>query len=410
MPEGHPGIYIEELSFGPKAIEGVSTSVCGFVGPTLAGPTSGPPELLTSLADFERIYGGFANLEFASTDACGGESQINYMAYAARAFFENGGRRLYVARVYESGEAQNGDGVLPSATAYEGVAAEEGATGLEALADVNEISIVAAPGSSARAATLCSEENSERAKWIAQSLIDHCRRLRNRVAVLDSPDQQSPAEVKAFRAEFDSKYGALYYPWVIVPAANGANLKLPPSGFVAGIYARVDEFSGVFKSPANEVIQGLAGLETLLTDKQQAPLNVAGINCLRHFPGRGFLVWGARTMSSDPEWKYVNVRRYLLYLENSIAKGTQWVVFEPNQERVWANVRRAVEDFLQREWRSGALIGSKPEAAYFVRCDRTTMTQNDIDNGRLICVIGVAPVKPAEFVIFRIGQWTADRP
>lgn len=404
MPESFPGVYLEEFGCGPDPIAGVSTSVCGFVGPTVSGPTSGPLELLTSIADFERIYGDFSKLEFAATAATSSESQINYMAYAARAFFENGGRRLYVARIHER------DGRLPSPAAYEGGVDEKGTSGLAALADVKEISIIAAPGYSARSATLSGEENSRRAQRIAQSLIDQCRRLRNRVAVLDSPDLQSPAEVMAFRAEFDSKYGALYYPWVIVRALDGANLTLPPSGFVSGIYARVDEFSGVFKAPANEVIQGLSGLETLLTDTQQAPLNVAGVNCIRHFPGRGFLVWGARTMSSDPEWKYVNVRRYLLYLENSIAEGTQWVVFEPNQERLWSEMRRMVEEFLMREWRAGGLMGATAHEAFFVRCDRTTMTQDDIDNGRLICVVGVAPVKPAEFVIFRIGQWTADRP
>jgi phage tail sheath protein FI len=178
---------------------------------------------------------------------------------------------------------------------------------------------------------------------------------------------------------------------------------------VAGIYARNDTERGVYKAPANEVVTGAIGFETLLNKSQQDVLNPEGVNCFRFFEGRGFRLWGARTISSDPEWKYVNLRRYFAYLERSVDRGTQWAVFEPNGERLWANVRRTVEDFLFNEWQMGALLGDKPEKAYFVRCDRSTMTQNDLDNGRLVCLVGVAPLRPAEFVIFRIGQWTADR-
>jgi hypothetical protein len=185
-------------------------------------------------------------------------------------------------------------------------------------------------------------------------------------------------------------------------------LLLPPSGFVTGIYARSDIARGVFKAPANEVVRGLTKFEININKPRQDVLNPEGINALRFFEGRGNRVWGARTISSDPEWKYVNVRRLFIYLEHSIDKGTQWAVFEPNNERLWANIRSTIEDFLLVQWKQGALMGAKPEQAYFVRCDRTTMTQNDLDNGRLICLIGVAPTYPAEFVIFRIGQWTAD--
>ena len=224
------------------------------------------------------------------------------------------------------------------------------------------------------------------------------------------------AEVRAFRGRFDSTYAALYHPWIITldpleRAAQGApprKLPLPPSGFVCGIYARTDIERGVHKAPANEVVRGLTQFEININKPRQDVLNPEGINALRFFPGRGSRVWGARTMSSDPEWKYVNVRRLFIYLEHSIDKATQWAVFEPNNERLWANIRRTVEDFLLVQWRSGALLGEKPEKAYFVRCDRTTMTQNDLDNGRMICLIGVSPTKPAEFVIFRIGQWTGD--
>jgi hypothetical protein len=185
-------------------------------------------------------------------------------------------------------------------------------------------------------------------------------------------------------------------------------IALPPSGFICGIYARNDIERGVFKAPANEVVRGALRFERDVSFGEQEMLNPLGVNCLRFFPGRGYRVWGARTASSDPEWKYVNIRRYFNYLEASIDRGTQWAVFEPNGERLWANIRTTVSDFLYNEWVTGALLGTRPEEAFFVRCDRSTMTQNDLDNGRLVCLIGVAALKPAEFVIFRIGQKTAD--
>jgi phage tail sheath protein FI len=211
------------------------------------------------------------------------------------------------------------------------------------------------------------------------------------------------------RGRFDSKYGALYYPWVrILDPITRRELNLPPSGFVAGIYARNDVTRAVYKAPANEVVNLALGFERVINKGQQDVLNPEGINCFRFFQGRGYRLWGARTTSSDPEWKYVNLRRYFAYLEHSIDKGTQWAVFEPNGPLLWANVRRTIEDFLLNEWQSGALLGDKPENAYFVRCDRSTMTQNDLDNGRLVVLIGVVALRPAEFVIFRIGQATAD--
>jgi uncharacterized protein len=228
--------------------------------------------------------------------------------------------------------------------------------------------------------------------------------------VLDSGDDQSVAAVRALRGRLDSTYAALYYPWVrILDPVTRQEVNMPPSGFVAGIYARNDTQRAVHKAPANEVVNLALGFEQFINKGQQEVLNPEGINCFRFFEDRGYRLWGARLISSDPEWKHVNLRRYFAYLEHSIDKGTQWAVFEPNGDALWANVRRAISDFLLNEWHSGALAGDKPERAYFVKCDRTTMTQNDIDNGRMVCLIGIAPLYPAEFVIFRIGQWTADR-
>jgi hypothetical protein len=234
--------------------------------------------------------------------------------------------------------------------------------------------------------------------------------MRYRIAVLDSGDGQSVAMVRRMRAAIDSTHAAFYYPWVtVLDPVTQRDIQLPPSGFVCGIYARNDIERAVYKAPANEVVTLAIGFENILNKAQQDVLNPEGVNCFRYFPGRGYRLWGARTATSDPEWKYVSLRRYFAYLEHSVDRGTQWAVFEPNGDRLWANVRRTIEDFLFNEWQSGALLGDKPEKAFFVRCDRTTMTQADLDNGRLVCLVGVAALRPAEYVIFRIGQWTADR-
>jgi len=305
--------------------------------------------------------------------------------------------------------AGGNDGAPLTATEYTGRAelTDPYKTGLASFEDIEDISIVAAPGSTF--GYELSDTSRSNAQAILNTVIAHAARMRYRIAVLDSGNDQSIAAVRTMRARFDSTYAALYYPWVKVrDPITRQDLMLPPSGFVAGIYARNDIERAVWKAPANEVVRGAIGFELMLNRAQQEVLNPEGVNCFRFFEGRGMRLWGARTISSDPEWKYVNIRRYFCYLERSIDKGTQWAVFEPNGERLWANVRRTIEDFLLNEWQSGALLGDRPEKAYFVRCDRSTMTQNDLDNGRLICLIGVAPLKPAEFVIFRIGQWTAD--
>lgn len=567
-----PGVFIEETSFRAKSIEGVPTSVAGFVGACRSGPTTGVPALLTSLAAFERLHGDGQPLAFDDGPV------TNFLWHAVRCFFEQGGTRLHVARVFRpladgsDGRARGAAGDLSLAARHPGVAGnasvrvglklqaprpawagvmagdvmwlaggatpvlgasdlpwgtawqdaegrwhvgsaapaaadvqplvlsvellaadgrvvaswqglspnpargtfslqgdttvpvvvgtdaadglalvralaagldfqtspadlaawrqrfEQGVSvtatlvggndgqapdvpvvaghddppaGLQALAAVDDVSIVAAPGAAWWA---------QDAQAIAAALIAHAERQRYRVAVLDAPPARSLSQVRDFRRGLDSSHAALYHPWIqVVDPLGGPLLSLPPSGAIAGVYARSDVGRGVFRAPANEVLHGVAGFECDINTAQQEVLNPEGINVLREFEGRGRRVWGARTISTDPEWKYVNVRRYFAYLERSLDRGTQWAVFEPNGDALWAQLRAAVGDFLYNEWRHGALLGVKPEEAYFVRCDRSTMTQNDLDNGRLVVLIGVAPLKPAEFVIFRIGQWTADR-
>ncbi|MER6917277.1 phage tail sheath C-terminal domain-containing protein [Streptomyces sp. NPDC000594] len=271
-------------------------------------------------------------------------------------------------------------------------------TGIVALEDIDEVSVCAVPG-----------------VWsgtVESALVTHCELLKDRFAVLDPQDGLDLEGIQAFRERFDTRYAALYYPWLVArdPASN-RDVEVPPSGHLAGIYARVDVERGVHKAPANTVIRGIRatdGIAQDVTRRHQDLLNPKGINALRFFPGLGHRVWGARTLSSDSSWKYINVRRLFLYLEESIDEGTQWVVFEPNDEALWALVRQTVANFLTTVWRSGALAGTTADEAFFVACDRTTMTEDDLANGRLICVIGVAPVYPAEFVIFRIQQQTRE--
>jgi hypothetical protein len=388
-----PGRYVEETSFRSKAIEGVGTSTCAFVGPTLEGPVGRTPEVLTSFEDFERIYGGVQDFAFGSDPLL----NRNYVAHAARSYFENGGARLYVMRVSTPG---SGGGTLPSAQAY--------ADGLGLLPGLEDVSTVACPGYSARAATDY--------QGIQDALLTHVGDPRRyRFGVLDAPPDQTPSAMRNLRASIDSTRAALYYPWVVVSnplagphSAQPAEIAVPPSGFVCGIYARNDVERGVWTAPANAIVRGALRFERNISNGEQKLLNPNGVNCLRDLPGRGLRVWGARTISSDPEWKYVNVRRYFNYLESSVDRGTQWVVFEPNGEMLWAKVRGMITDFLLNQWRSGALLGTRPEEAFFVRCDRTTMTLDDLDNGCLVCLVGVAVVKPAEFVIFRIAQKAAD--
>ena|SRR5271157_2047730 len=269
-------------------------------------------------------------------------------------------------------------------------------TGIQALEDIDNISLCVVPG-----------------MWsttVQSALVNFCETLKDRFAILDPPDGLEIGGIQAFRAPFDSKYAALYYPWLVSrdPSVK-QNVHVAPSAHMAGIYARVDAARGVYKAPANETVNVITNFAQDINQREQDVLNPIGINALRFFPNRGNRVWGARTLSSDTIWKYINVRRIFIYVEKSIQVGTQWVVFEPNDEGTWSRVRQSVTNFLDSFWRSGGLQGTTAKEAFFVACDLgVTMTQDDIDNGRLICQIGIAPVKPAEFVIFQIQQFTQE--
>ncbi|MEU8030961.1 phage tail sheath subtilisin-like domain-containing protein [Streptomyces sp. NPDC049099] len=284
-------------------------------------------------------------------------------------------------------------------------AARTGFAGLEAI---DEITMVAVPD--LMGAYQRGDLDAEGVRTVQLAVISHCEQMGDRVAVLDTPPGLTAQQVRNWRndeAGYDSRYAALYYPWVRAfdPAA-GRNTTVPPSGHVAGVWARSDAERGVHKAPANEVVRGAVDLEIRLGKGEQDLLNPIGVNCVRAFPGRGIRVWGARTLSSDPAWRYLNVRRLFNYLEESILLGTQWVVFEPNDDRLWSSIRRNVTAFLTEEWRRGALFGRTAEEAFYVKCDRDNNPQESIDQGRVVCEIGVSPVKPAEFVVFRLAQFS----
>jgi hypothetical protein len=296
----------------------------------------------------------------------------------------------------------------PKPTDFQGNAVER--TGLDGLEAIDDITMVAVPDLMSTAPGEALDKTMVKA--VQTAMIAHCEKMGDRVAVLDCPPDMLPTEVNEWRMDttgFDSSYAAMYYPWIEVsdPATNKPAL-IPPSGFVAGVWSRNDNTRGVHKAPANEVVRGATGLAYNVTSGEQAILNPNGVNCIRAFPGMGIRVWGARTLSSNPAWRYISIRRLFNYIEKSIERGTQWVVFEPNEPRLWGQVRRDVGAFLTMVWRDGALFGSSPTDAFYVKCDSETNPPESRDMGRLIIEIGVAPVKPAEFVIFRISQWSPE--
>src|ERR1051325_2221534 len=391
-----PGIYIEEISTGPRPIESVGTSTAAFVG--LAPDPNARPHEAVAINNWSQFVKFFAPEGSASTP----------LAHAVFGFFQNGGGRCYVVNVGTDG-ALVGDGHTRK--------------GVELLEEVDEVAIVAAPGLADAASY--------------DTILSHCEKLKDRVAILDSPaeftsiDQlntvaTAPATKKPKKGgatdaapdpvctasglrprSSDGGYGALYFPWIVVrdPFAPQNLVSVPPSGHIAGIYARTDSTRGVHKAPANEAIRGALDLQYRVTREEQGSLNQNGVNCIRFFPNQGIRVWGARTLAdSASEWRYINVRRLFNMIEEAIARGTRWVVFEPNDMSLWKSIRRDVGAFLTLQWRQGALMGATPEEAFFVQCDEETNPPEVIDAGMVITVIGIAPVKPAEFVVFRIGQ------
>ncbi|MFN0192542.1 MAG: phage tail sheath family protein [Aestuariivirga sp.] len=376
-----PGVHVEENGTGHYRIEGVPTATAAFLGETEIGPEA--PTLVTSFAEYTQIFGGLAG-------------NGKFMPHAVAGFFENGGQRLYVCRII----ATPGENA-PSAPGFAGKVNSSLMALLEPA--FGDTALIYAPG-------MTEASNAP----VLQVMIDHCEAHRFRFAVIDSNMNESDLTAIDPRVRLrTTSRAAYYYPWIWVKETrSGVQRLVPPGGHVLGIYARTDAERGVFKAPANEIVRGAIDLEFHIGREQQEILNPRGVNVIRSFPDRGIRVWGARTLSDDPEWKYVNIRRLFIFLEHSIERGTQWVVFEPNGERLWARVTDSIRLFLRSQWQAGALQGATERDAFFIKCDRSTMTQDDIDSGRLIYQIGVAPIRPAEFVVITIRQKTrgADDP
>ncbi len=381
-----PGVYVEEALPTVQPIAGAGTSTAGFIGlvadavvmPPQPGKfntdaeghvtpirytvaPAGVPQLLTSWESFKNHFGDF-------------QAGNLVLAHAVYGFFNNGGTRCWVTRL----TAVNGTTVLPALATFDGI---------------DEIALVAVPGATEEA--------------IQEGVIDHCVKAGDRFAILDGQvtGTFTPAAIQG--ATKNSDHAALYFPRIeVFDPASGNRILVPPSGHIAGIYARTDTERGVHKAPANAPVRGALGLEHRLSRADQAGLNPAGINLIRDLNGN-ITVWGARTLGGDANgaWKYVNVRRLFLFLRESIDEGTQWVVFEPNDSSLWAKINRNVTAFLTNVWRSGALFGNSPAEAFYVRCDASTNPPEVRDLGQVVTEIGVSVVKPAECVIFRVSQW-----
>jgi phage tail sheath protein FI len=392
-----PGVYIEEIQLRTRPIAGVQTSITAFVGLALEGPANQVSGPLASYADFKALYGDAPLITFAD------QTQVrNYLAVAAQAFFENGGMQLYISLVTA---ADGSNSAQPVADDY--------VRALKLLESIAEIAVVAAPG-----AAVANASGIAAVAPVHAALIAHAERQgAYRFAVLDPPQGCSVVDVRSLRGQLDSKSAALYYPWVSVldpsaAAEPGAQISLPPSGFLCGIYAQNDTAHGVFKAPANIAIQGATGFETTINDQTNAALNPLGINCLRSFPVYGRVLWGSRTLRGADafadEYKYIPVRRTALYIEESLYRGLKWVVFEPNDEPLWSQVRLNVGAFMHNLFRQGAFQGRSPREAYFVKCDSESTTQNDINLGIVNIIVGFAPLKPAEFVVIKLQQITGQ--
>lgn len=397
-----PGVYIEEVSGGSKPLEAASTNIAGFLGIAEKGPIN-EPTLVTNWAMYQKLFGGLHK---------GG-----WLAHSVFLFFQNGGTKCFINNLAAPEEekvkveAKQGEGkadakaevkvqgkeelkISNPANMTKLIIGQDGGpgkrTGLFAFDPILDISIVCAPGVTEPAAQ--------------DAILSHCEKHRFRCAVLDAPENLEKG-IDTIPMPRDSMMAGYYFPWVkMYDPVHETDIFVPPSGGVSGVWARVDGTRGVHKAPANEILRGVTGLKYGLTDAEQELLNPKGVNCIREFPGRGIRVWGARTFSSDPEWRYLNVRRLFCMVEQSIQAGTNWVVFEPNTRALWKNIVRNITAFCLRMWREGALFGDSPEEAFFVRCDDELNPPESIDAGYVVCEVGLAPAKPAEFVVFRVSQ------
>ncbi|MFD7641772.1 phage tail sheath family protein [Kitasatospora sp. NPDC059795] len=419
-----PGVFVKELPSGVRMITGASTSVPAFLGYTKPSANDDSeanpqpfteaertvPQKIGSWREFAARYSvpGIAKELADATDpaAIHALQRCLPLAEAVHGFFANGGGACYVV-----GFTGPQDAVPPEALKGN----TEARSGLAGLETVPEVTMVAVPSLWDMTADVSAEKEAPAPDHAAgvdrmNEVVRHCTEQRNRLAILDPPPGLTPAQVGAFADTLaspdtdDAAFTTLYYPWITVPGVDAVERTVPPCGHLAGVWARTDAERGIFKAPANQNLRGALGIETVLTDDEHGELNAKGVNCLRVFPDRGLLVWGARTRSTTRDWRYLNVRRLVSYLSDSIRQSSTWAVFEPNDERLWATLRHSVSSFLTDQWRQGALVGRTPDEAFYVICDATNNTTETTADGKVVCDIGVAPVRPAEFVHFTITQ------
>lgn len=369
-----PGVYSNIVSSGNKPIDSVGASTAAFIGQSSEGP-AGKPMLVTSWGQYQKMFGGV--------------QQGGYLAHAIYGFFLNGGGRCYVYNMGAKVEGQTEEEVAALIKGEDKGPAKR--TGLKAFAAIEDISLVAAPGFTS--------------PLVHQLLSDHAAECADRMAVLDGIEDLGEVQLHEFPRIGSANEAALYWPWVSVyDESTKKATYVPPSGHVMGAIARVDAERGVHKAPANELLRGVLGLKYKLTRNEQALLNPRGINLIRDLDDMGIRVYGARTLSADTEWRYLNVRRLFQVVKQSVSKGTEWVVFEPNNELLWGNISRNISSYLKTLWMNNALMGQTPEEAFYVKCDATTNPQENLDRGIVTIEIGIAPVKPAEFVQINIQQ------
>ncbi|MCU1501466.1 MAG: putative phage tail sheath protein [Ilumatobacteraceae bacterium] len=512
-----PGVYVEEVPSSSASLSAGATAIAAFVGFTDRAPKDDPsdpdglkPRLVTSWAQYEALYGGFA--------------QGAMLPHSVYGWFNNGGAVCYIVRVpHTTPSEEPGQLALPAADraignvldvaskgaaeglsvsvtvnkdadgddaaptfdltvlkdgavveSYEGLTvtpkadnnaatstkdssyvtvavadlpadledlalampkpglypvkapppnpievkapafagSETGRRGINGLVIAEDVTMVMVPDLVTAARRADGTIDLGMWKSVQSALISHCEQQANRMAVLDAPPGMTVQEIKEWRSDtamYDSAFAAMYYPWVKIanplPTNGDDEILVPPSGHIAGLWARTDETRGVWKAPANDTLRGVLDVERSITMTEQGLLNPIGINCIRPFGTRGIRVWGARTLSSNTDWRYINVRRLFNMVETTIMQGTQYAVFEPNDIKLWEGVKRTLNAFLRGLWRDGALFGATPEQAFFVKCDSETNPPDSIDEGKLVVEVGIAPVKPAEFVIFRISQF-----
>ncbi|MFC9620133.1 phage tail sheath family protein [Streptomyces sp. NPDC056930] len=367
-----------------RLITGAGTSTPAFLG-ELPGAPSGP----TQVGSWREFRERFLAAEKDGAKAL----KDSFLPAAVEGFFANGGKTCFIV-----GTAPGQDRVA----AYRG--SESDSTGLAGLEYFSDVQIVVVPD-------LWNSQDD--APAVAQAVAQHCVKMGNRMALLHTEQGLSAAEATKVPDilgldDTEQQFTAVYYPWVEVRSGEGL-LEVPPVGHVAGVWGRVDADRGVFKASASQNLRGALSIPTLLTDNEHGELNEKGVNCLRTIAGQGIQVVGARTLSTEPDWTYINVRRLINYLSDSIRQSTTWAVFEPNDDRLWATLRSSVSQFLTDQWRQGALLGKSPDEAFYVICDESNNPPESVAGGHVICDIGVAPVRPSEFVHFTITQTAGQR-